>query len=409
MDTLTIRAYNVEFGDAFLISVPDSKSDGQPIIRYILIDVGNVLFKSKGGGDEVFGDFVEDILNVLNGSPLDLYIMTHEHLDHVQGLNYAEEKIYLNDAVELCNRLQTKYVWMTASAAPDYYDNYPEAKEYHLRFEKLYSNIDNYLSSLRASGVPTSDKIKSMRLNNNPRSTKECIKYLRSLTDSSKISYIHRKTNLNGRHPFNDTQFEIWAPEEDTSVYYGRYYPASESLYFTRKLRANNKLSGRIKVVPPHGVDAGDFYNLVEMRQRVYENLLTIDKAKNNTSIVFCLTWRGLRFLFTGDAEERSWLTMRDLKQEEQVLKAVHFIKISHHGSKNGTPEEEILNIILPENPSDRIPRDALLSTREDTYNDVPHESTVDFYRNRCDTLHDLQEKLPGEYIDIKFQVRPNI
>ena len=45
---------------------------------------------------------------------------------------------------------------------------------------------------------------------------------------------------------------------------------------------------------PPAGVDAGAFYRLVESRRDgLVDNLLAIDKAKNNSGIVFCLEWRG--------------------------------------------------------------------------------------------------------------------
>jgi hypothetical protein len=54
-------------------------------------------------------------------------------------------------------------------------------------------------------------------------------------------------------------------------------------------------------------VDAGAFYDLVESRRRGFEdNLLAIDAANNNTSVVLLLEWRGWRLLFPGDAEVRS-------------------------------------------------------------------------------------------------------
>jgi hypothetical protein len=41
---------------------------------------------------------------------------------------------------------------------------------------------------------------------------------------------------------------------------------------------------------PPPGVDVGAFYNLVRSRQGGFiDNILAIDKAENNSSIVFCL------------------------------------------------------------------------------------------------------------------------
>ena len=61
MSTLTVRAWNVLFGDAILVTVPDRVLGSCcEIRRYILIDVGNVLL-GVGGKDEVFESVIRDI------------------------------------------------------------------------------------------------------------------------------------------------------------------------------------------------------------------------------------------------------------------------------------------------------------------------------------------------------------
>ena len=57
----------------------------------------------------------------LGGKPLDLFVMTHEHLDHVQGFLYAAEK--LNKTIKV------KQAWLTGSAAPDYYTTHQRARK----------------------------------------------------------------------------------------------------------------------------------------------------------------------------------------------------------------------------------------------------------------------------------------
>ncbi len=77
-DMLHIRTYNVRFGDAILISVPDrDPATNKMTTRHILIDVGNVLNK-EGGEDTVFKPVVDDVIREFDGRPLDLYVMTHE-------------------------------------------------------------------------------------------------------------------------------------------------------------------------------------------------------------------------------------------------------------------------------------------------------------------------------------------
>ena len=91
-------------------------------MRHILIDVGNALSK-EGGRDFVFKPVIEDIRNAIGDAPIDLYIMTHEHLDHIQGLFYGEIK-------ESLPRLPVKSAWLPASSEPGYYDrDWPDTDE----------------------------------------------------------------------------------------------------------------------------------------------------------------------------------------------------------------------------------------------------------------------------------------
>jgi beta-lactamase superfamily II metal-dependent hydrolase len=384
MEALRVRAYNVRFGDAILISVPDRTATGNAKTRNILVDFGNVL-QGEGGQDDVFAPVIDDVLDVLGGQPLDLYVMTHEHLDHVQGLFYAKEK--------LDKELRVRRVWMTASADPDYYDDHEQAKKKFQLARGIYDQIDRFLE-----GRAVHPLLGALMANNNPRKTSNCVDYLRSLTDNS--TYVHREKGLSDSHTFHDAAFRIWAPEEDTSAYYGRFQPMALALGDALGLGADGAEGTELR--PPRGVDAGAFYNLVETRRNgLADNLLAIDKAANNTSVVFLLEWRGWRLLFTGDAEERSWKTM----DKQGVLEPVHFLKVAHHGSHNGTPDAELLDKILPVDgaASDGRARTVLVSTHPGTYNAVPHQPTLAELEKRCDALRSTTEVNAGEFIDIHF------
>ncbi|UCC58376.1 MAG: hypothetical protein JSW14_00115 [Candidatus Bathyarchaeum sp.] len=403
METLQVRVYNVLFGDAILISIPDQNPNGEIETRHVLIDVGNVLSKTKGGLDDVFKPVIKNILEVLDGQPLDLYIMTHEHLDHVQGLPYGEEKIYLGSDDELRQKLQTRHAWLTASAREGYYEDHPDAKKRKLELMRIYAEIDSYIRVRSASREPILEAIKALWMNNNPRKTADCVKYLRSIGENT--SYVYRGFDSLNQSPFHEAKIEIWAPEENTAEYYGRFRPAFRALGVTRLSEGGRGKQSVIEPIPPQGVDAGAFYNLVNSRKEIFESLLAIDKAANNTSVVFSLEWRGYRLLFTGDAEERSWKTM----DKYGVLKPVHFLKVSHHGSHNGTPEPELLDKILPLERPDEKPRYAIVATWKGTYQNVPDEETLSLICDRCDKLYYAQKENGemrnlGDYVDIKFE-----
>jgi beta-lactamase superfamily II metal-dependent hydrolase len=393
--TLRVRAYNVRFGDAILVTVPDKDPRTRTVTtRHILIDVGNVL-SGAGGVDDVFKPAIDDVITELGGKPLDLYVMTHEHLDHIQGLFHVASRVYPNG--EFARRFSADYAWLSASAATDYYDTHPEAKRKKDLYLATYATIARHLT---ARPEAASEPFRSWLLNNNPRSTEECVAFLRALA-TKKTTYVYRGVDLRGTHPFREAKFTIWAPEEDTSEYYGRFQPMA--LGSVGSAQNGNATSTNItsdEPRPPAGVDAGAFLQLVDARRRGFaDNLLAIDQAANNTSIVFCLEWRGWRLLFPGDAEIRSWRTMA----QKGVLEPVHFLKVAHHGSHNGTPDGEIFDAILPEDPPDDRGRVAVISTYTGTYGGIPHEPTNTRLKTRC-KLHSTLASPTKPYVDITFE-----
>jgi beta-lactamase superfamily II metal-dependent hydrolase len=384
MSALRVRVYNVLFGDAILVSVPDG--DGRSsVTRHILIDVGNLL-GGPGGHDFVFEAVVKDVLSVLDGRRLDLYVMTHEHLDHVQGLVHAAKVFGL--------KLDVANAWLTASADPGYYQRYPEAKRLLDEWRAVYQAIERYLLAAPKAASPF---LKALLLNNDSRKTGACVDYLRKL--ARRTAYVHRGCSLRGRHPFTEAKFEIWGPERDTTVYYGRPRPFSGG--FTAEDEPSTR-SSPSPLSPPPGVDAGAFFDLVEARRQGYaENLLAIDRAANNTSIVLSIEWRGWRLLFPGDAERRSWTLIR--KGLRGKLLPVHFLKLSHHGSQNGTPAEAMLDELFPSPPPDDRPRRAVVCTHPECYYGVPDAATLARYQGRCE-VRSVEEVPPGSYLDLSFE-----
>jgi hypothetical protein len=84
------------------------------------------------------------------------------------------------------------------------------------------------------------------------------------------------------------------------------------------------------------------------------------------------------------------------------VLKPVHFLKVSHHGSWNGTPSGEILDKILPPTPPDRRKRHAAVSTCEGAYAGVPDKEVLEQLGRRCE-LRSVEDAPDELFFDVKF------
>ena len=394
MSELVVRAYNVKFGDAILITVPDKDArTGREVDRHVLIDVGNVQ-AGEGGDDAVFEPIVKDIRSRLRNGRIDLYVMTHEHLDHVQGLYYASTR---------GEQLDVDYAWLTASAAPGYYDRHPAARK---RFELMRASFGGIERHLAAAPAAAGPRVLAMMANNNPRRTSSCVEHLRTIA-RRRTTYVHRGTRLQAgvHHPFQEARLTILAPEEDTSGYYGRLRPLPLMVRSPSPgLRSDAGPAEGLR--PPAGVDPRAFDRLLESwKSGIGGNLLAIDRAANNTSVVFTLEWRGWRLLFPGDAERRSWSTIdRKVLARRGGFKPVHFIKVAHHGSHNATPDSAVLDKLLPLAATDDRKRVALVSTCPGTYYGVPHEATLERMRQRCDAVFSTTEVAPGQAVEVVFE-----
>ena len=396
MTDLRVRTYQVRFGDAVLVSVPET-TNGVETVRHVLFDFGNAL-GTAGGQDDVFDPVIDDILAVLAGQPLDLYVMTHEHLDHVQGLFYASD--------QLNKRLPAvRQAWLTGSADPHYYATHPDARKSKIAALTAYDAAAKRLAATPARS-PLADVLMA---NNDAKTTSKCIDFLRKLTKPGDLHYVDRTTNLAPLQPFKDGKVSLWAPEEDTSDYYGKFAGLARSLGIDDQTGLDEAgegeaaADGSSEPKPLAGVDAGAFYNLLDVRHNSgASTLLQIDQASNNTSVVLCLEWKGWRLLFPGDAEKRSWKTM----DKAGVIKPVHFLKVSHHGSHTGMPPTEpvdILQKLLPLPAPDARKRTSVVSTYPLTYSGVPDDPTLTELRRRTE-LHATTDLAPGElFIDVLF------
>ncbi len=355
MSKLRVVAYNVRFGDAILIEIPD-RDGTREVTRRILIDVGNVL-SGHGGDDAVFKPVLEDLIGRLDGQPIDLYVMSHEHLDHVQGLPSAADRLSLTFPVS--------HAWLTASADPEYASKFPAAARKIAIAESHYESIRLAATQRHVQDHPD---VKAFLDNNDRTVTGPCVAFLRKMAKATRFVDREFRPTSGRDHPFKEARLSLWAPERNSTVYYGRSTP------FIPKVAK--------KVRPPDGVDARAFSDLMTFLELgMPESMLAIDKAANDTSVVLEVEWRGWRLVFPGDAEQRSW----QLMARHGVVRPAHVFKVGHHGSRNALPPDPILELLLPTKRPDARRRTAILSTFPETYPGVPDELTLSRIRARVD------------------------
>ncbi|MFN2297428.1 MAG: MBL fold metallo-hydrolase [Anaerolineales bacterium] len=392
--TATVRVYNIRFGDCFLVSIPAAGGE-----KHILIDFGNASGAVKGGGgaNDVFRPIVEDILQRTNGR-VDLVILTHEHLDHLEGF-YSERRRF--------DRIQVGDVWFPIMSEPHYYEDNPQCEPLKKARLGLLGYMQRWGEMGRLDAVP--EDIRLMMQNNVlDLSNQDRVKYLRGLPGSSShVHYIHRGVGTRRIHGLGDAvKIEVLAPEKDASV----YYPQRDSAFWkkavcrlgTADVKSLDIPSYKAPAAPSH-MAQDEFEHLREDISEIDMNdMLAIDKAANNTSLVLRIRIGRKTMLFTGDAEAESWAIMK----EKGLLEPVDLLKVAHHGSLNGMPfegEESVVPLLL----KTRKKTKAIVSTRKGVYGKtaetgIPNPRLMKLLKKKCKQVLITENNIGlGEYEDV--------
>ncbi len=383
---IRIRAYIVGFGDCILLSLPDGNKT-----RHLLFDFGRA--PNDSASLERFPAIAADIKKECGGR-LDLLVMTHEHLDHMEGF-YREREVF--------NSMTVDRVWMSLPSHPKYYSDFPKAKLQ----KKLRAGLTAFAADARRNGLVLHPGFISL-LQNNVANT-DRVEYLRKL-GKKPVAYLARGKSVSPG--FSNIKIRVLAPEPDVSVYYSA---SARENAMTAALAAasgtqdeSEGLTWTFPDVPRAtanqlgGVSRSDFERL---RRSIREDGVAmarfIDRAQNNTSLCLMIEAGGKRLLLPGDAELESWDVMKK-KCAAEFKKPVDFLKVSHHGSHNGTPLE-LLDSLLPVRRKQSA--QVLVSTKKNVYgtkNPVPDTSLLDELARRSRKVVTTDGK-PGTHVDLSF------
>ena len=332
---ISIRMYNVGFGDSFLLRFPSSGT--------VLIDCG---VHPAGPGPHTMAEVVAQIVNdvTVNGKArIDVVICTHRHRDHVLGF---EQDAWKN--------VEVGEVWMPWTEDP----KDPEAR----KILETQSKKANALSAaLRAAKVrPEIQQIADNALTN--------AKAMATLHDgfkggNAKRVYLPPKNRADASFKTGllpGVTLHAMGPSHDPKVIRDMNPPKGESFL---RLAGGNGKKGTVPlpfddrfVVPKGdvqeflrsaGVGAKQLKDIQKMAQDdPFALAVALDAAVNGTSLMLMFEMGRAFLLFPGDAQWGTWQNALGDDEWHTLLGKTTFYKVGHHGSHNATPRDFVDKVI---------------------------------------------------------------
>jgi len=362
--SLTLRAYNVLFGDALLCTWDED--DGE---HHAWIDFGNMASDSNA----MFKTVYADVLARTKGK-LDLLVVTHRHLDHLDGFHALRASFRKDFTIQ---RLWHAHVTSSVD---------------HV-FKIAQSAMEGMLPASVQHGEGDIGRIWRNNFGAKEDTVKK--KWNEILSDmgvpKSRVFAIHRGTNLKKAMPpgLGRLKIEILGPERNSK----RYLQPLEHALRARGFRlgaapggqgrgAGARVFGTTRGVPYAKSELAGLADFARLRRQLQAGglalLAAVDTTRNNTSIVMKWTHGQSTLLLPGDAEEMSWEILR----KNGVDFEADGVKVGHHGSINASPDwsfEEVMPRRLAGNA-------AIFSTDPTQFtgkNEVPKKEVVSGWRRR--------------------------
>jgi hypothetical protein len=361
---LILRAYQVGFGDCFLLSFQYRLKANRTEERHVLIDFGTTEEPSDAP-DELMLRIAEDIRKKCNGK-LHAVVATHRHKDHISGFATNEKGTAPGNIIAGCKPEVVIQPWTED----------PEAKRNATKPTKVHRNVNAArLASMEyMHAVSNSVLAETSHLERGPsKKLLNQLKFLaldnegdKDLKNKSAIDNLNSMAKENFYVSFGSKSgLETILPSVKTHVLGPPTLEQSEEI---KKEARNHEEFWMLQADAGTGIHSNGrplfqgfrssysnqraplytrrfirYLNNVRATQ-LLQIVRILDDAMNNTSVILLFEIGDHKLLFPGDAQIEDWnyalrgAPEKERKQIRALLEDVSLYKVGHHGSRNATP-----------------------------------------------------------------------
>jgi len=383
--TVSVRMYNVGFGDAFLVTVRKGRKAWR-----MIVDCGVHAQGQARPLEDSVNAIVDDLRAVDPAGPphVNVIAATHHHADHIAGF-----------ALDAWQQVAVEEIWVPFVEDPMDPDAKALRESHRNAVARLLGLIGQRTHGLNRGAWPAAlitaqwfavncsrnEKATDRLLDRNDLgfATKPRIRFLPSAGSDDQIL----PTTI------EDVTVHVLGPPRDPA-FLKHMDPPAQAGWLALDQDAEPGSGSEQPLFSPGFVMTADdcqrdFPQLAQAHQSLRQlarindaGLLAaaslLERAVNNTSLFFVLDVAGLHLLFPGDAQYGSWNHVLSNPALLPLVSDATFYKIGHHGSHNGTPRNYVENI-LGEGAYAMLPW-GLVKRWEDT---IPKQELLDALRAR--------------------------
>lgn len=355
---ITLRCYNVGFGDCFLLTFHYAKEGSTAKDKHILIDFGSTSRPAAFKSDSNHMKNVALDIGKVCGGKLDAIVATHRHSDHVSGFAGKTGEI-----IEALNPDIVIQPWTEDPQAEEEaivpVNDPGKAKAAFIGSLNNMRAVAGHIHESYKNGTKKLDKqLAFLGLEN--IKNEDAVKRLDRM-GIGKYVYFGSKSGLEEILPGVKVHV-LGPPTLEQSETIEGYAKKSDEYWFTAVrpmamfwaaqagLAAGKKQGGRqfAKARVSRISDAPEEVRWFAERAEAQEKQQTLsivrrlDEFMNNTSVILLFEAGGKRLLFPGDAQLENWMyALRTLEKAGKIgmLEQVDLYKVGHHGSLNATPK----------------------------------------------------------------------
>jgi beta-lactamase superfamily II metal-dependent hydrolase len=353
---VTVRMYNVGFGDCFLLTFQYASG-----ARHMLVDYGSTSAPKSGPKKPNYMERVANDIKSVCGGKLDVLVATHRHRDHVSGFSTDVATGKMIAALQPDHviqpwtedpRARTDALTATASV---YTAGKPDPQKMTAHFlgsledmHAIAATIKHLAGAEDLAGKLTREQLQFFGEDNikNPAAVRNLVQ----MGQRGKAHYVNAGMALN---VLPGVKCTVLGPptlrQSDTirkqrardpaNFWQFRSFWGSQSLAL-RQLPGRTNTASRRK---PADLPPSVRWFVNQSRQIHVAQLLSIvrdlDSVMNNTSVILLLEIGNQKILLPGDAQIENWAYALSKPAWRKLLADVSLYKVGHHGSLNATPK----------------------------------------------------------------------